>query len=216
MKAIISSLLVILFSLNSIAESESYNQVIARIKKDKKQLKENNIDMDSCRTYFLDQFENHVFPHWIGTEWDYNGYTNIPGEGYIVACGYFVSTPLKHMGFNWNRFELAKMYSKQIVETITPDIKEYEDKYELHQELKNRPNNLYIVGLDSHVGMILKTDKVVWFVHSNYYGNEGPVKELLVRSPAFSDSNSWYVGTFLTDENLKNWLSGVLIETPRD
>lgn len=202
--------------ISSENSTESYQEVLRRINKERLELRVNRISIDSCRTYFLDQFEHHVFPHWVGTEWDYNGYTNVPGPGKIVACGYFVSTPLKHMGFNWNRYELAKMYSKNIVETITPDITEYRDKFELIQTLKQREDNLYIVGLDSHVGMLLKTDNRVWFVHSNYYGNKGPDKEIASVSQAFSDSGSWYVGTFTTDENIQKWLKGTLINTVRD
>ena len=165
---------------------------------------------------FLDAFEYKVFPHWVGTTWDYNGYTNTPGEGKLIACGYFVSTPLKHMGFNWDRYELAKMYSKQIVETITPDIKQYTDKTAMILELKSREDHLYIVGLDSHVGMFLKRENRLWFMHSNYYEIKGPDKEIASISKALSDSESWWVGTFTTDDNMKKWLNGTYIPTPRD
>lgn len=191
----------------------SYQAVIDKIQKDRISLKANYIDKDSCRAYFLDQFEHQVFPFWVGTQWDYNGYTNEPGEGKLIACGYFVSTPLKHMGFNWNRFKLAQMYSKNIVETTCDDMTKYTDKALLIQTLKDRPNNLYIVGLDSHVGMLLKTDKQLWFVHSNYYGLAGPEKEIASMSQAFSDSGSWYVGTLLTDTNIDKWLNGTLFPT---
>lgn len=196
--------------------NETYDQVINRINREKLALKNQNIPLDSCRKYFLYQFENHVFPHWVGTTWDYNGYSNVPGIGKLIACGYFVSTPLKHMGFNWNRYELAKMYSKKIVETITPDITKYTDKQEMIHNLKSREDNLYIVGLDSHVGMLLKTGNRLWFVHSNYYGAKGPDKEIASISQALSDSQSWYVGTFLTDVNLQKWLNGTLINTERN
>lgn len=186
----------------------SYNQVIAKIKKDKISLKANEISKDSCRRYFLDQFENHVFPHWVGTQWDYNGYTNVPGNDKLIACGYFVSTPLKHMGFNWNRYDLAKMYSKKIIESTCDDTKKYTNLEIMIKTVNSKPPNLYIVGLDNHVGFILKSQNRVWFVHSNYIDYEGPVKELASKSPALEISNSYYLGTFLTDKNLDKWLSG--------
>ncbi len=93
--------------------NESYKEVLLRIKTERRQMKKQNIPYDPCKAYFLQQFEFSIFPHWIGTKWDYNGYTNEPGEDKLIACGYFVSTSLKHMGFNWNRFDLAKMYSKK-------------------------------------------------------------------------------------------------------
>ncbi|MCB9222678.1 MAG: hypothetical protein R2780_12300 [Crocinitomicaceae bacterium] len=191
----------------------SYASVIAKINKDRLSLRSNQVSNDSCRTYFLEQFEHKVFPYWVGTKWDYNGYTNEPGEDKLIACGYFVSTPLKHMGFNWNRYKLAQMYSKNIVETICEDMTKYSDKMEMIQTLKERENNLYIVGLDSHVGMLLKTDKQLWFVHSNYYNIEGPVKEVASMSLALGDSDSFYVGTLLSDNNIQKWLNGTLFPT---
>lgn len=196
-------------------ELPSYSTVIQNIKNDRRKMKSENISIDSCRGYILDKFENEVFPHWVGTTWDYNGYTNVPGKGKLIACGYFVSTPLKHMGFNWNRYELAKMYSKDIVETVCADTSFYSDKSKMIQEIKSKPDNLYIVGLDSHVGMILKTEDRVWFVHSNYYDIKGPDKEIASMSQALADSENYWVGTFLDDRNVKRWLSAELIPTPR-
>jgi hypothetical protein len=89
----------------------------------------------------------------------------------------------------------------------------YTDRPKLINELKGRQNNLYIVGLDSHVGMLLKTDTQLWFVHSNYYGLSGPEKEVASMSRAFSDSESWYVGTLLSDVNIDKWLNGTLFPT---
>jgi hypothetical protein len=192
---------------------ETYSEVVNRIKKDRNLLKRNSVSLDSCRSYFLDQFEHYVYPKWIGTAWDYNGYTNTPGKDKLIACGYFVSTPLKHMGFNWNRYKLAQMYSKNIVDTICDDMTKYTNKYQMINEIKKRKDNLYIVGLDSHVGMILKSGKSVWFVHSNYYGLKGPDKEIAALSPALESSDSYYLGTFLTDQNLRKWLDNTLFPT---
>ena len=117
------------------------------------------------------------------------------------------------MGFNWNRFKLAQMYSKKIAETLCTDVTKYTSQAAMLAEIDKRENHLYIVGLDSHVGMILKSDSGLWFVHSNYYGNQGPVKEIASKSQALDDSGSYYLGTFSTDENMKNWLSGKLYPT---
>lgn len=198
----------------------SYQQTIQKIKEERDQLlrsyQQGTVSIDSCRNYFLDRYENHVFPHWIGTVWDYNGYSNTPGPDKLIACGYFVSTPLKHMGFNWNRYDLAKMYSKKIVETTCSEISSYSDKMKMILELKSRSDNMYFVGLDSHVGILLKEGEHLWFVHSNYIGLEGPVKEIASISLALDASQNYWVGTFLNDQNLERWLKGTLIPTPRD
>ncbi|MEO9531734.1 MAG: hypothetical protein ABJG68_13220 [Crocinitomicaceae bacterium] len=193
--------------------TQTYQEALNIVSIKRGKLKSSGASAANTRTYFLDAFENDIFPHWVGTSWDYNGYTNTPGKGKLVACGYFVSTPLKHMGFNWNRFKLAQMYSKKIAETLCTDVTKYTNQETMLDTIKNRENHLYIVGLDSHVGMILKTDHGLWFVHSNYYGNEGPVKEIAAESQALDDSGSYYLGTFSSDENMRNWLSGKLYPT---
>lgn len=191
----------------------SYEQVIENINKQRIAFKSSEASSSEIREYFLDQFEHQVFPHWVGTPWDYNGYTNRPGPDKLIACGYFVSTPLKHMGFNWNRYKLAQMYSKNIAETLCADVTKYSDKLAMLNEIKSRENHLYIVGLDSHVGMILKSNTGLWFVHSNYYGLEGPDKEVATESEALDVSSNYYLGTFSSDNNMTKWINGTLFPT---
>ena len=93
----------------------TYDQQLKQIEKDRLNFKSHPVSNDSCKSYLINCFDQKIFPYWIGTKWDYNGYTNRPGNDKIIACGYFVSTTLKHMGFKWNRFDLAKMYSSNIV-----------------------------------------------------------------------------------------------------
>ena len=59
------------------------------------------ISMDSIGEYFEKQIVNGIVPYWYGTPWSFEGHTNQPHQGEI-ACGYFVSTTLKHMGLNIN------------------------------------------------------------------------------------------------------------------
>ena len=55
-----------------------------------------------------------IFPAWMGTNWDFNGTSNVPKQGEI-ACGYFVSTTLKHVGFNLNRYKLAQQAASVVL-----------------------------------------------------------------------------------------------------
>jgi hypothetical protein len=201
-----SILLISFLSTCGISFSQSsYTQILSQIKIDKASLKKGVISDDSIKNYLLYQFETQIYPPWIGTPWDYNGYSNTPRQS-TIACGYFVSTTLKHMGFNWNRYELAKMYSQQIVEDITDTAFVFDNITQLCTYIRFQPDNLYIIGLGSHVGLILKRAGKIWFIHSNYYGNKGPDKENLFESDALKDSNVFWCGKFLTPSNIKMWL----------
>jgi hypothetical protein len=186
-----------------------YAEELAIIKVEKHELKVNDIQIDSVRKYLLDKYNSILFPFWIGTPWDYNGHTNTPKKDEI-ACGYFVSTTLKHLGFNWNRYTLAKMYSKNIVESVCDSIYEFDTKTGLHTYVRYRPDNLYIVGLSGHVGLILKYKGELWFIHSDYHGFVGPIKETIESSVSLSESNVFWCGTFLSDKNIEKWLKSTL------
>lgn len=203
-------LLTIIFSLFLVSglcfSQTSYIKVLTQIKTDKASLIKNKINNDSIKNYLLYQFETQIYPQWVGTPWDYNGYTNTPRQS-SIACGYFVSTTLKHMGFNWNRYELAKMYSQQIVEDITDTAFVFDNITQLNTYVRYQPDNLYIIGLSSHVGLILKRAGKIWFIHSNYYGNKGPDKENLFESDALKDSDIFWCGKFLTPSTISKWLN---------
>jgi len=193
------------FTTNGFSQTD-YDKLLSQIKKDKISLKQNKIGIDSIKKYLLTKYNSHLFPFWKGRPWDYNGYTNSPYKGEI-ACGYFVSTTLKHLGFNWNRYELAKMYSQQIVEDITDATFVFNSTLKLSRYLEFEEDNIYILGLSSHVGLIVKQYGKIWFVHSNYYGGQGPIKEQLNESYALRDSDVFWCGKFLTSSNIKKWLN---------
>ncbi len=101
---------------------------------------------------------NEIIPHWYGTPWDFNGYTNIPNEG-VIACGYFVSTTLLHAGIQINRYHLAQQAGLNEAKSLAIEDKNYETIYGIEQlkvALQERyEDGLYFVGLDSHVGYLL-------------------------------------------------------------
>lgn len=187
---------------------ESYQSLINEIKNDRLTMARNDVSIDSCRNYLLKKFELAVYPKWIGTKWDFNGYSNSPGPDKLIACGYFVSTPLKHMGFNWNRYDLAKMYSRDIVSKTCSNVVEYQQIDSVLYHINQAPPNLYIVGLDNHVGFLLKRNSKIYFVHSNYINLKGPDKENPTESIALNSSRIFVLGTFLNDENIEKWLKG--------
>ena len=66
---------------------------------------------------FENYLVNEIIPHWYGTEWDFNGYTAVPNQG-VIACGYFVSTTLLHMGINVNRYKMAQQAGLYEAQTL--------------------------------------------------------------------------------------------------
>lgn len=149
-----------------------------------------------------------VFPYWYGTPWDFNGTTQIPQQGKI-ACGYFVTTVLKDAGFNIPRIKWAQAPSETIIKKICSNIKFFNNQPidKLYNYINQQPNNVYIVGLDNHVGFIYKKGKEIKFVHSNYYQKEiGVMAQDLNTNNPLKNSSYRMVGILLNDETVKKWL----------
>jgi hypothetical protein len=163
--------------------------------------------------YLKAYLTDSIFPRWYNTPWDFNGYTDKPGEGQ-VACGYFVSTPLKHCGFNLNRFRLAQKYSFAIVKVIScgDSIKSFKGmkaKDFINRTKDSFKDGLYVVGLDFHVGFLLYEKGEVYFIHSNYREPVAVVKEKAIDSLALNDSQSFIVCNVTENEKLiKKWVMG--------
>ncbi len=144
----------------------------------------------------------HVFPAWYGTPWDFNGISNTPGQGEI-ACGYFVSTTLKHAGFNLNRYKLAQQDSR----TITTEICGKEFTQTIHdfgdfiKYLDAFQDGFFVVGLDNHVGFIVIDDWRVQFVHSDYISGQ-VIAERAEYSEALRSSSQFVLGQMSQNEVL--------------
>ena len=156
------------------------------------------------------ELTEHVFPAWYGTPWDFSGTSNEPGKGKI-ACGYFVSTTLKHIGFKLNRYKLAQQASQRIITTFLKssalDISSQRSLADVKKKLMASGNGIYIVGLDSHVGYIVVQDEKITFVHSSYYSPDRQVvAEPYDSKNPLSDSKYRVSGKLFDDEMLINWL----------
>lgn len=165
-----------------------------------------------CSDLLYTTLVKEIFPAWYNTPWDFNGTSNIPGKGEI-ACGYFVSTTLKHAGFNLNRYRLAQQAASVIASAFCPKkrIKRFQHVIQILNYLSQQPNGVFIVGLDYHVGFIVVENKEVYFVHSDYY-NLKVVKEKAKDSAAFTSSEIYVLGEITSNKELMNkWLKGTKI-----
>lgn len=173
--------------------------------------------IDSASSYLYSKLINDIVPHWYGTPWDFNGYTNIPNRGEI-ACGYFVSTTLKHLGFNLNRYKMAQQAGLNEAQVLQEklNLKIYSNLS--FRDLKTKLNQVYndgvyFVGLDNHVGYILIKDNELYFLHSSYYDDKVMI-ELAKESPCF-ESNIYVFAEITTNKDLvKHWIFNDLLVVP--
>lgn len=158
---------------------------------------------------FSKDFTDKILPEWYTTPWTFTGHTEKPKVG-SVACGYFVSTTLRDAGFNLNRFKLAQMAPYDEAKTIAcgDSVKVFANfnKTKFIAEMQNYEDGLYFVGLDFHVGFILKSSNQIYFIHSNYIGKVGVMKEAVADSNAI-ESESYYICSISNNKKLmRKWL----------
>jgi len=184
----------------------------------KSRLRQDRITEDSLSLLFTNLLTENIIPHWLGTPWSFEGHTSVPRVGEI-ACGYFVSTTLLHMGFNLNRYTFAQQLplneakslalGQPLVEINSISKTERIDK--LKVTLKE---GIYFIGFDqNHVGYIQKKNGHLFVIHSNYIGAEGVVIEKIEDSEVFSYYTRIYIAEISTNrELLKKWLSNENIQ----
>lgn len=177
-------------------------------------LQDNNKALDSLSSYFTYTLLNDIIPHWYGTPWTFEGHTNTPNQGEI-ACGYFVSTTLKHFGFNLNRYKLAQQGGTNEALSLQPDkklVKYHNLSYlELKKKLlSNYKDGLYFVGLSNHVGYVFIKNKEIYFIHSSYYDNKVMIE--LAESSYCFESDIYVFAELSTNKTLlKKWLFNEVI-----
>jgi len=157
---------------------------------------------------------------WIGTPWDFNGTAAKPGSGKI-ACGYFVSTVLQDAGFRVNRYQLAQQASVHIMHSfIPPDActlsigKSYDD---FLKEIKGYPSGIYLVGLDRHVGFLVKTDSDFRFIHSSGARPWQVVDESRNQASSLQQSKWRMLGNLTANPTfIRTWLEGKEVRVVRN
>ncbi len=155
------------------------------------------------------QLYENIIPHWYETKWSFEGHTEIPKQG-TIACGYFVSTTLRDVGFNINRYKLAQKSPEDEAKIIACGTSIRKMNAISKTELKNyflaEKDGFFFIGLDFHVGYIYKSGKEIYFIHSNYIDSKGVVKETIENSKAIV-SQKYFIVPISNNENLmKKWI----------
>ncbi len=189
----------------------SYNQANTQKKKDS--------ILNVARTQLVKAVAVEIAPRWFGTAWDFNGVSQVPGEG-TIACGYFVSTLLRDAGLKVERVRMAQQASENITKSLCT---EAEIKRFRNASLANFVDavqawgaGLYIVGLDYHVGFLYHDGKTVHFIHSSYYVPKTVIKEEARSSAVLNSSKYRVVGKISANNRLiLKWLQGTTVKTVR-
>ncbi|QCE40930.1 hypothetical protein [Psychroserpens sp. NJDZ02] len=221
-KVVITALDSIKLGINFKANG-NYTLLKSRISEDKSYFKslyttDSRKALDSASNYLYDKLINVLTPHWYGTTWDFNGYTNTPNDG-LIACGYFVSTTLKHLDFKVNRYKMAQQAGLHEAIALQPksQLKTYSNlTFDALKDKLNQVYNdgIYFVGLDNHVGYVLIKDKELYFLHSSYCDDK-VVIELAETSPCFQ-SNLYVFAEITTNANLiKKWIFSETLVIPK-
>ncbi|MDR3057467.1 MAG: hypothetical protein LBU84_04915 [Prevotella sp.] len=173
--------------------------------------KNNKIKQDSiiaeAQNYLL-TISDDFFRSWYNTPWTFHGHSQTPGEG-SIACGYFVTTTLRDMGFNIPRIKWAQQASEYMIKKMTTDIKRFQQKpmKDVLDYIEAKGEGLYIVGLDSHVGYIYYLNGKMSFVHANYYRPQiGVMSEPLIGRNPLNDSKYRVIGKIFDREMVQSWI----------
>jgi hypothetical protein len=202
-------------SLTSV-QTKTYEELKAEILLERSRIKAQYIIADSSRkdslTRYSSQFLRNITPelfnYWYGTDWDFNGTTQIPNSGKI-ACGYFVTTVIRDLGFNIPRSAWGQLPSETMIKKMNPSVKRFSNKpiETVISYFKNRPDAIYVVGLDTHVGFVYKEGKNLKFIHANYYEPDSKVvsQNLKGKNP-INDASYRVAGQLFADEMVKKWI----------
>jgi len=150
---------------------------------------------------FISFLVDSLLPCWYGTQWDFNGTTEVPQQGKI-ACGYFVTTTLRDAGMKINRVKLAQCVSQNLLWDLCKDFKKFSDKSLEYfvSAVEKTGYGLYIVGLDNHTGYIFNDGKDVWFIHSGVYPPKCTLKEKAINSITLKNSRYRVFGRIVFDK----------------
>lgn len=172
--------------------------------------------LDSAAALLTRELVSGIFPHWMGTPWDFEGHTDVPGQG-EVACGYLVSTTLRHAGFNLNRYKLAQQSAFSACKTLNmgqqPERLAAVNPAQVADDfLASQKDGLYVVGQDYHVGFLFKSEGRLLFIHSSYLPPAAVTAEIAHTSAAFGATRSHWITPVTHNRPLiKAWLSGATI-----
>lgn len=158
--------------------------------------------------YLFSLINNDIYAYWKGTPWDFNGTTRTPQSGEI-ACGYFVTNTLADLGFKIDNNALAQCISGDMIKVLCTGIHSFNGLKDFAAYMDKQPDDsVYILGLDFHTGYVVKDATGTYFLHSNYIGRQGVIKEKIRESQALATNKFFMVGSLTANKQLlQKWVA---------
>jgi hypothetical protein len=212
-------LLIFLTLIVATTSSSEYQQCLERIHHSRDSLcdvlksADNDTLVKSAQKLIIRFIDDEIFPYWYYTPWNFNGTTRVPKSG-TIACGYFVTTVLQDVGFDIPRVKWAQLGPEGVIKKFCREIKRFHDRPvgEVIDYIKKKPDAVYVVGLDCHVGFIVKYQQKIQFVHSNYYHPDiGVMSENLDTENPLRDSKYRVFGTVTDSVNVLRWITKIQV-----
>jgi len=165
----------------------------------------------AARRYLLSAVADRLIPSWIGTPWEFSGTAAEPHSG-SIACGFFVGTVLAHAGFRLDRIRFGELPAQTAIEGICPAeavaIFRNHSTRAVLAHLAAGTDGLYLVGLDYHIGIVVKRSADLQFCHSTFLDPRAVLCEPAAGDNPLTSSRYVVVGELLTDVRLEAWLVG--------
>jgi len=176
---------------------------------------ESDASNEEIQAFLFNIISNDYYKYWEGTDWDFNGITETPRNG-MIACGYYVTTNLKHAGFNLNRYKFAQQLGSVIINSMCEktSIKRLVGLERLEKYLEAYSDDrLFVLAMDNHVGFAVRKNGISYFMHSGFTGKAVVVKEVLASSDIIQGSYNFMIGDLLGNDRLINqWKSNSKIQ----
>lgn len=194
--------------------NKEYNNLLSQIKVKQEKLKEEYAEaktetqkkkvLEKAQKTFESSFED-VCKYWYGTKWSYSGTTQIPNRGKI-ACGYFVTTVLRDLGYPIDRIKMAQAASETLIRNTVDKkfikVRVKKDFGDFMEEVEEMGNGIYILGLDTHVGFLFVDGNSTHFIHSSNSLLKGVRNQMAFSSNTIRKSKYRIVGKI----QVEKWL----------
>jgi len=165
--------------------------------------------IESGRRYLLTAIADQLIPPWLGTPWAYSGTADRPHGG-SIACGFFVGTILAHAGFRLDRIRFGVLPAQTAIERLCAAdsiaIFSNNNTAGVLARLASSADGVYLVGLDYHIGLVIKRGSELQLCHSTVLEPGQVLCEPAAGDNPLTSSGYVVVGALLTDARVEAWL----------